>query len=341
MAASVAAGDAWLSGSLPAIFASPAWRNAHSLMVVVVDQPGPGAALSTPVPLVMIASDGTLRSGYQSTRATNHYDLLSTVEASWGLQAMTANDAAAPPMSDVFQVAPSPSPSPSPPPSPSPLPTPSPGPSPVPTAAPTATPVAGGPPAPAPRPSPSPRPVGEPTASPSPGGTASAGPSAGPSAPSPRVAVTPGSNEFTVAIPVMDVADLAYAGPTTIASGTVADLAVLEFTASSLTLSSASPSTPALSMESPCTIQNGMSLAQLSTVPGTSTGSLSGSVVLYVTSIDFIYLGTPYSLSAASPPVSFPSIASGQLTGVSMVAARIAAASTSLPNLQTVAFFQC
>ncbi len=158
----------------------------------------------------------------------------------------------------------------------------------------------------------------------------------------PQIAApTPGSNEFTVTNPVLDVVDLTYLGPTTINSGSVANLPVLEFTATSLTASSGSPSTPSLTMQAPCSTQNGMSLAQVVTVPGTDTATFSGSVSLFVSSIDFTYLGTAYSFSAASPPATFGPVAAGQLTDVAMVTAGFTAAATQLPDLQTVAYFQC
>ena len=94
-------------------------------------------------------------------------------------------------------------------------------------------------------------------------------------------------------------------------------------------------------MTSPCSTQNGMSISQLSTVPGSNTATFSGGLTLYVSSIDFTYLSTAYSLTASSPPSSFGPITSGQLTGVAMVAAKVNAASTSLPGLQAVAYFQC
>lgn len=132
-----------------------------------------------------------------------------------------------------------------------------------------------------------------------------------------------------------------YVGATTIASGSVASLPVLEFTATSLALSSGTPSTPALTLQFPCSIQNGMSISQLATVPGTATASFSGGVTLYVSSIDLTYLGTPYSFSPASPPVGFGPIATGQLTAVTAVAARISAGSTSTTQAQSVAYFTC
>jgi len=350
MSSSVAQGDAWLQANLAAIFASPAWTGEHSLLVVVGDAPGSASTLATPLPAVFVASDGTVAAGTRSATASTQYDLLSTVEASWALPALTGNDAAAPAMSEVFatQATPTPTPTPSPTPTPTPTapptstpsptstPAPTPGstPTPHPSASPSATPTAT--PAPSGRPAPSPVPAA------TPGGAApvSSGPAGLQASPS-LSAPTAGSSEFTITSPVIDVADLTYVGATTIASGSVASLPVLEFTATSLTLSSGSASTPALSMTSPCTTQNGMSITQLSTVPGSATASFSGGVTLYVSSIDFTYLSTTYSLSASSPPASFGPISSGQLTGVAMVAARVTAASTSLPDLQAVAYFQC
>lgn len=336
MSSSVSQGDSWLLANLPDILGSSAWRSSHSLLVVVFDQPGSAASLDTPVPAVMVSSDGSVRSGYQSSLGYDHYDLLSTLEASWGLAALSGNDASAAPMADVFtpQAAP---PTPTAPPTSSAAP----GPSPTPTAAP----APGGGPAPTAVPEPGSTPGASGSSSPAatpdsrPSGST---PSAGSTVLSPQLAApTAGSNEFGVSTPVLDVVDLSYVGPTTISSGSVASLAVLEFTATSLTASSGSPSTPSLSLQSPCTTQNGMSIAQVASVAGTDTASFGGGVTLYVSSIDFTYLGTAYSFTAASPPASFGPVSSGQLTGVAMVAAQLRAGSTSLPSLQTVAFFQC
>ncbi len=331
MSSSVAQGDSWLLVNLPAILDSAAWRTQHSLLVVVIDQPGAGGNTATPVAAVVMASDGSVRPGYRSPARYDHYDLLSTVEASWGLPALTGNDAGAAAISDVFTTQPTPTP----PPGPSATPAPTAAPTPNIAPSPSAVPVPGQTSSPAPPSAASPSPGAAPGAPATPGGAG------GPHRSSPAiVAATPGSNEFTLASPVIDVVNLAYVGATTISSGSIASLPVLEFTATSLTLSSGGAS-PALTLQAPCTTQNTMSLSQLSTVPAAATASFSGGVTLYVTSIDFTYLGTPSSLVAATPPLSFGPIASGQLTAVAMVAAGVHAATTSLPSLQTVAFFQC
>jgi len=315
MSSSVTQGDSWLLANLPAIFASPAWRTQHSLLVVLLDQPGAGNTVDRPVPAVIVASDVTVRSGYASAVAYNHYSLLSTLEASWGLPSLTTNDGGAAPMSDVFVPPPTPEPSSSPPSTWSAPPGPS--------ASPTATSHSSA--------------TSSPSATQAPTTKSSAGVAAGLVA---LAGTTAGSNEFTVAAPVVDVVDLTYVGPTTIASGGVASLPVLQFTATSLATSSVT-SDPSFSLQSPCTTQNGMSIAQLTTAPSGGSVSFSGAVTLDVTSIDFTYLGTAYSFTAAAPPASFGPVPAGQLTAVSMVAGSISAGSTSLPGGQTVAFFQC
>lgn len=342
MSSSVAVGDAWLMSNLPGVFASPAWRTRHSLLVVVFDQPGPSTDIATPVPAVLVSSDGSVRSGFTSSTAYDHYDLLSTVEASWGLPALTANDGGAAAMSDVFTPQPTPTPAP-------PTPGNSPGPTPIPSpsAAPAPTPV----PEPAPTPTPDSAPrhapahLSEPSAGASPSSSAPSGGGTRSTASSlPALTTstpTPGSNEFALSTPALDVVDLTYAGATTIASGSITSLPVLEFTATSLAASSGGTSAASLTMQSPCTTDNGMSFAQVLTVPSTSSAGFSGAVTLYVTSIDFTYLGTAYSFTAAAPPASFGPVAAGQLTTVSMVAAHLAAASTVLPEMQTAGFFQC
>jgi hypothetical protein len=125
-------GDAWLAANVPAILNSPAFTQQTSVLFIVFDE---SAAQSGPnlVPAVVVTSHQA--SHLVSTAAYTHYSLLHTIEALWGLAPLTANDQAAPVMSDLVPMpagtpppapAPSPTPAPSPPPAPSPTPAPSP-----------------------------------------------------------------------------------------------------------------------------------------------------------------------------------------------------------------------
>jgi hypothetical protein len=87
---SVAAGDKWLSRVVPAILRSPAFTTSRSLLVITWDE---GTASDNRVATILAGSGARL--GYRSARPFDHYSLLHTIEAAWGLKPLTANDARA------------------------------------------------------------------------------------------------------------------------------------------------------------------------------------------------------------------------------------------------------
>ena len=95
---SVAQGDAWLADQIPAILGSPAFSQGRSLLVLTWDE---GSDSDNHV--VTIFAGSAARTGYVSTRPYDHYSLLRTVEASWGLAPLTSNDAGAQPMSELLK----------------------------------------------------------------------------------------------------------------------------------------------------------------------------------------------------------------------------------------------
>lgn len=98
---SIRTGDDWLSQNLPQIFNSPAWTSQNSLLLLTWDEDD--GTEGNHVPMVAVGSKGTVKTGgYVSPNAYNHYSLLKTVEASWRLPPLTANDAAASSMNDLF-----------------------------------------------------------------------------------------------------------------------------------------------------------------------------------------------------------------------------------------------
>ena len=100
----IATGDQWLSQTVPAILKSPAFTRQKSLLLLTWDEDeGSGA---NQVVTLMLGSGAP--AGFRSTVAYTHYSLLKTIEASWNLPALTAQDAAAPPMSDFFGLSPTP-----------------------------------------------------------------------------------------------------------------------------------------------------------------------------------------------------------------------------------------
>jgi acid phosphatase len=109
----IAQGDTWLSNEVPRILNSPAWTTQRSLIMITWDEGGGG---SNSVPTLVIASG--VAAGLRSSVPYNHYSLLRTIESSWGLAPLAADDANAQPMSDLLSPShppPPPGPSPSPP----------------------------------------------------------------------------------------------------------------------------------------------------------------------------------------------------------------------------------
>jgi hypothetical protein len=94
----VAEGDTWLSAAVPAILASPAFTTQNSLLFITWDENdyAPGNQVTT-----LVIAQGVPK-GFTSQVAYNHYSLLRTIESAWNLAPLTANDAAATPMSDFF-----------------------------------------------------------------------------------------------------------------------------------------------------------------------------------------------------------------------------------------------
>jgi hypothetical protein len=93
----IAQGDTWLSAQVPRMLAAPAWTEHRSLLVITWDE---SERLRNQVATIVIAAD--VPTAFRSSAAYNHYSLLRTIEASWGLAPLTANDARAAVMSDFF-----------------------------------------------------------------------------------------------------------------------------------------------------------------------------------------------------------------------------------------------
>jgi acid phosphatase len=93
-------GDNWAKAEFPKIFASPAWKTQHCLLVINEDENG-GAA-GNQVPAIFVSSDGTVVAGKRSATNYTHYSLLRTIEASWSIPPVGPGDAAASPMVDMF-----------------------------------------------------------------------------------------------------------------------------------------------------------------------------------------------------------------------------------------------
>jgi hypothetical protein len=104
----IGAGDTWLSNTLPKLFASPAWTTQRSLLIITWDEDGNNAPASfgpgqtEQVPTIVVGSQGTVKTGYQSTARYDHYSTARTIEAALGLQPLTANDQYATPFNAIF-----------------------------------------------------------------------------------------------------------------------------------------------------------------------------------------------------------------------------------------------
>jgi hypothetical protein len=104
----IAAGDTWLSNTLPKLFASPAWTQQRSLLILTWDEDGnnlPGGfgnGQTNQVATIMVGSQHSVKTGYQSNGRYDHYSTARTIEQSLGLSPLTTNDQYGTPINDVW-----------------------------------------------------------------------------------------------------------------------------------------------------------------------------------------------------------------------------------------------
>ncbi|MEY9940591.1 putative Ig domain-containing protein [Streptacidiphilus sp. MAP5-3] len=104
----IAAGDTWLSQTLPDLFNSPAWTTQKSLLILTWDEDGNnapggfGPGQSNQVATIAIGSQGTVKAGYQDPNRYDHYSTARVIEGALGLPSMTDNDKWATPYNEVF-----------------------------------------------------------------------------------------------------------------------------------------------------------------------------------------------------------------------------------------------
>jgi phosphatidylinositol-3-phosphatase len=91
----VGTADNWLKKNLAVIFNSAVWKTQNSLVLLIWDE---GSANHVP----MIAIGPSVKPGYKSAIAYSHYSVLRTIEAAWGLPALTTNDSKAVVISDFW-----------------------------------------------------------------------------------------------------------------------------------------------------------------------------------------------------------------------------------------------
>ena len=97
---SVATGDAWLKSHLPAILNSPACIVDKCLLALTWDEDDGSQGNKV---LTIFAGSGAKTGGVVSAKTYNHFSLLKTVEAIFGLPTQTAKDAAASSMTDMLR----------------------------------------------------------------------------------------------------------------------------------------------------------------------------------------------------------------------------------------------
>ena len=97
---SVGVQDNWLQQTLQPLFASPAWTQQRSLLMLTWDESE--TTSNNHVAAIVVGSPGTTGSGALSAASYNHYSTGRTIEGALGLPALTANDAYATPINDAF-----------------------------------------------------------------------------------------------------------------------------------------------------------------------------------------------------------------------------------------------
>jgi hypothetical protein len=104
----ISAGDTWLSNTLPRLFSSPAWTTQRSLLIITWDEDGNnlpggfGPGQTNQVATIVVGSQGTVKTGYQSAVRYDHYSTARTIEQALGLAPLTSNDMYASPFNDAF-----------------------------------------------------------------------------------------------------------------------------------------------------------------------------------------------------------------------------------------------
>lgn len=92
-------GDDWLSQVVPPILNSPIFTQSNSLLIITWDEAE--VLGSNQIPTIFIGP--SVKQSYISNIKYNHYSLLHTIESTWGLNPLTANDKSAAIMSDFFK----------------------------------------------------------------------------------------------------------------------------------------------------------------------------------------------------------------------------------------------
>jgi hypothetical protein len=98
--ASMQVQDGWLKQTLQPLFASPAWKNQRSLLILTWDESETSG--TNHIATILVDSQGKVNRGYASDASYNHYSVGRTIESALGLAPLTPNDQYAEPINDAF-----------------------------------------------------------------------------------------------------------------------------------------------------------------------------------------------------------------------------------------------
>lgn len=97
---SIQQGDTWLSHIIPTLLQSPAFQKQRSFIVLTWDEAEAGS--SNQIPIIFIGN--TVKKKFSSELKYNHYSLLHTIEAVWGIPPITDEVKNAPVMTEFLQL---------------------------------------------------------------------------------------------------------------------------------------------------------------------------------------------------------------------------------------------
>jgi hypothetical protein len=94
----MAEADRWLSSFAPTLMNSPGFKSGRSLLVVTFDEGEPDSQR-----VFTVFAGPSVKPGYRSAAAYDHYSLIRTIEDNFGLAPLSDGDASARPMTEFFR----------------------------------------------------------------------------------------------------------------------------------------------------------------------------------------------------------------------------------------------
>src|SRR6266508_4053583 len=98
---STSTGDTWFKNNLPKLFASPAWTQQRSLLIITFDEND--SSHGQRIPTIVVGSPNTVKTSYTSQSHYTHYSVSRTMETALSLPTLTRNDGYANPVNDVWR----------------------------------------------------------------------------------------------------------------------------------------------------------------------------------------------------------------------------------------------